>query len=109
MVKQQNTSSKKVTNKEAQKQSAIHKAKSKAKAVADKLAAKKILDENKFLLSETPKEVIVQDESPFPTDKNCNSHDSQKDSFSSTAAKLASQPVQNKVKYTSFHTVRDLL
>lgn len=67
------------------------------------------MDENKSILSKTSKEAIIHDESPFPTDKNGNSHDSQKDSFASTAAKLVSQPVLNKVKTTSFHTVRDLL
>ena len=48
----------------------------------------------------------MHDEAPFPTDKNGNSH---RETFLTTATKLAQKPVTGKIQTTSFHILRDLL
>ena len=50
--------------------------------------------------------VEVNDEAPFPTEDNGNSH---KTSFLTIATNLAQKTVKEKLRTTSFHTLRNLL
>ena len=111
MVKRGKTKGKKSTVKRKSSQSV----RAKAQAVTTNLAATKESENSNGFQSESSTKpetekstnsVSVNDEAPFPTEDNGNSHN---DTYLTTATKLVQKPVTEKIKTTSFHTVRNLL